>query len=186
MTINWGRLSRAVTYYQTKGYTYIEAPWAVPDEIVAITAQPDAWREGARTSIGTLVGSAEQSFLHLDNVAELGKGRFVACTPCFRLTELNDGLHQKHFMKVELYQNDDLSERALTRLRQDAYQFANTEVKAAGALDGMVNWIMTEEGFDLNIGYVEIGSYGRRDKWLYGTGVAEPRFTTAIGLYGGG
>lgn len=42
----------------------------------------------------------------------------------------------------------------------------------------------TDEGFDLQLGGIEIGSYGKRHHdsfgpWAYGTGLALPRFSVA-------
>ena len=48
--------------------------------------------------------------------------------------------------------------------------------------DREVERVKTAEGYDLQIGGVEVGSYGVRShrgfKWAYGTGLAEPRFST--------
>ncbi len=39
----------------------------------------------------------------------------------------------------------------------------------------------TPEGLDIMYNGVELGSYGnRRDEYIYGTGLAEPRFTHAM------
>jgi hypothetical protein len=42
----------------------------------------------------------------------------------------------------------------------------------------------TDIGWDLTLGGEEIGSYGYRTfeghQWVYGTGLAEPRFTTLV------
>jgi hypothetical protein len=47
-----------------------------------------------------------------------------------------------------------------------------------------VDLVMTAEGYDLEIGGIEVGSYAARTadgmSWTCGTGLAEPRFSTAI------
>ena len=45
--------------------------------------------------------------------------------------------------------------------------------------------VKTDEGYDLEINGIEVGSYGARYHakigwWAYGTGLAEPRYTTAM------
>lgn len=175
--VDWQLLSRALTYYMGNGFQYIEVPWIVPPAIHAITC-PDQSRIMMVAKHGGLVGSAEQSFIALDSAGVLGKGRFVALTPCFRDEFEVDELHQRHFMKVELYRNDDTSNSALEEMIAVAELFFYLD--AAG---GTVERVQTEEGFDLMLNGIEVGSYGIREanglKWVYGTGLAEPRFSTA-------
>ena len=49
-----------------------------------------------------------------------------------------------------------------------------------------VQSVKTDEGVDIELGGVEIGSYGFRTHedlfWTYGTAMAEPRFSTAVAL----
>jgi hypothetical protein len=44
--------------------------------------------------------------------------------------------------------------------------------------------VTTEDGLDVEIGGIEVGSYGTRlhegFSWNYGTGLAEPRFSSAL------
>jgi hypothetical protein len=44
----------------------------------------------------------------------------------------------------------------------------------------------TDDCMDLTINGIEVGSYGKREfkniKWIYGTGLAEPRFSIANGI----
>jgi hypothetical protein len=48
-----------------------------------------------------------------------------------------------------------------------------------------VDIVATDEGYDININGIEVGSYGFREigdfMWVYGTGLAEPRFSQAVG-----
>ena len=46
--------------------------------------------------------------------------------------------------------------------------------------------VKTEEGLDIELNGIEIGSYGYRSykdfHWIYGTALAEPRFSLAAGF----
>ena len=99
----WWRISDTIRHFMVHGYKYRNVPWTVPHEINMATC-PDE-RYLVNSNIGEFVGSAEQSFLYLDTIGKLGKGKFVTCTPCFRNDD-EDYFHQKTFMKVELYDND--------------------------------------------------------------------------------
>jgi seryl-tRNA synthetase len=189
---DWSRLARAVTFFTQREYRYFEVPWAISEEAISITATEARWRDIALTPFGYLVGSAEQSFLQMVLDQRISRGKYVACSPCFRPCETVDLLHRQHFMKVELFRNDELDDVALTDMREDAFDFATLELTYAhtGLATTGLHWTATSEGMDLDLGAVEIGSYGRREHplvggWLYGTGVAEPRFSTALGLLGG-
>lgn len=196
-SIDWGLLARAVAFYQAQGFKYVEMPWAVSPESVAITC-PDPTFTGAVEGLGSLVGSAEQAFLHMDLAGKLGKGRFVALTPCFRLGDYDDDLHHPYFMKVELYVNDAQGLEAMVdgevqgsmdngpllsylHMLSIVGQF-NRSVLGDDEIEG-VHGVETSEGCDVELNGIEIGSYGIRNHnghvWVYGTGVAEPRFSQA-------
>lgn len=188
--IDWGRIARALAFYQARGYKKIEVPWLVEPRYREIT-YPHV--NAFQTSKGDLVGSAEQSFLQLAfedkiqikdyhwNKGVEAAGRYVAVTPCFRDHQPEDELHQLYFMKVELFEpifrtlpTDDFKP---VRLLQDAGEFFASE----GALPESE---VTDEGIDWTVGGIEVGSYGYRRHegfgWLYGTGLAEPRFSQAL------
>jgi hypothetical protein len=177
--VDWARLAAAMKFYEGLGYRVVEVPWWVPRSVSSITC-PDPAPVMSIPGIGDLVGSAEQSFLHMQGQDSLAAGRFVACTPCFRNEPRVDALHRKRFMKVELYVNADVGRRALESLFSDAWAFMRTQVGFASDL----HRVPTEEGWDIELGTVEVGSYGLRTHgthvWAYGTGVAEPRFSTAL------
>src|SRR5690349_8240774 len=98
--INWEHIGKALTFYKSLGYKYLEVPWVVGIEAVAVTLPSD--REGTPTKGGILVASAEQSFIELMMRGVPLEGAYVAATPCFR-DDPEDLLHQKHFFKVELF-----------------------------------------------------------------------------------
>lgn len=180
LPVRWDFISKAIAWYKEHGYTYIEVPWVVPDNITRTT-----YREGAskwRTGYGDLVGSAEQGFLALLEQGRLRPGvKYVTCTPCFR--EERDLSTTKHlyFMKVELF-----------RVPIDADGFRDLITDASCCFcflersrfrTRMVE-VVTAEGLDLEVDGVEVGSYGRRicdlGVYDYGTGIAEPRFSGVV------
>ena len=174
--IDWKMLSKAIDYYQTRGYRYVEVPWTVNEDTHRLTC-PNEGRI-IRSDIGALVGSSEQSFLELDRDGRLFPGRWLACTPCFRPDTVDD-LHQKGFMKVELYVNLAPSIDKVKIMLDHAYAFFNAHAP------GLTAVVPTGEGtWDIEIGGIEVGSYGYREadgtRWVYGTGIAEPRFSTAV------
>lgn len=180
--INWQRVARAVAYYTAIGYQYVEAPWIVGEEALAATLPPG--RTGLRTQDGPLVGSAEQSFLQLMLDGQLSAGRYVAASPCFRDDEV-DELHQRTFFKVELIWVLAAEQSAADLVDQtvrDATDFFH-QIAPAGSLARP----QVGTGVDIELGGVEIGSYGCRQyrghRWVYGTGLAEPRFSVARKLF---
>ena len=126
-----------------------------------------------------LVASAEQSFLYQSIKGYLPIGRWQATTPCYRF-ENQDGLHQKNFMKTELFLTDDVRSKILKEMVACALYFFQQHIPQAERLK-------TSDGFDIVYGDVELGSYGIRShlhlNWIYGTGIAEPRFSNAIKQY---
>jgi len=192
LEIDYGRIARALEFYQALGYKKVEVPWIVEPKYREIT-YPHV--NSFQTPHGDIVGSAEQSFLKLAfetkiqiknyfwNQGDQPAGRYVAVTPCFRDNQPEDKLHQKYFMKVELFEpifyGTSYKDLKPVKLFYDAGQFFASE----GALPERE---ATDEGIDWTVGGVEVGSYGYRTHegfgWLYGTGLAEPRFSQALTL----
>lgn len=176
--VDWQLLGKAMFHYECAGFKPISVPWAVPRDVALVTC-PIEERIYPFEDL-SLVGSAEQSFMHLQFLGALPPGRFVACTPCFRNEPVLDQLHQKYFMKVELYS---------TEIQQDgkALEFAKAAqnfLKAWGQVKPEI--VKTDEGYDLFVGNVEVGSYATRHheghSWTCGTGLAEPRLSMARDL----
>ncbi len=179
--IDWSLISEAITFYGTVGYTYVDTPWVVPNEVSRITFPGDA----ISCQFGDLVGSAEQGFLA--RPVEAG-AKLVSCSPCFRNEPVINDLYERWFMKVELYREG----HHLNEVLRDAQVFLDGasrthSIKTWGAHHG--TWspcevIETSEGYDLNLNGIEVGSYGVRThegrEWTYGTGIALPRFTVAV------
>lgn len=173
MNINYEFIASAVNYYSRLGYEYIEVPWLVSWDAINITRPPHA--QPYQTFSGNLVASGEQSFLEIRNKLEVGK-RYQCVTPCFR-DENYDDLHKEWFIKNELIWvvNHDLPEYFMMCL-EDAKSFFSSY--------GKVEIVDTDIGKDLFINGIEVGSYGYRGyekfRWVYGTGVAEPRLSQAL------
>lgn len=176
--INWQAISESILYYQDVGYQYTETPWIVPNEISQSTFEgPVATITLDNKNKGDLVGSAEQGFIHLINENKITPGKYVSAGPCFRLSENIDRIHQEYFFKVELVHilNNEEPKPMLEIMTQ----------QAINALTGLSMYpptiIETDIGLDIEINGIEVGSYGIRTfknfSWVYGTGIAEPRFS---------
>jgi hypothetical protein len=177
--IRWDFVSQAIAYYSGLGYSYVEVPWIVGPEAINVTLPPG--HTAFTTMDGTLVGSAEQSFLHMALNGSLGEGDYVAATPCFR-DDAVDRLHQRTFFKVELISlsPQPLDASLVPSMARMAHDFF-TRMPGGDA----ATIVRTQAGFDIELGGVELGSYGYRAYagwyWVYGTGLAEPRFSLATG-----
>jgi hypothetical protein len=178
--VDWSLLAEAIVHYGQKGWTKIDVPYLIPEYHCLITCPPENIQsvDDGRS----LIGSAEQSFLYLDMIGKLPKGRFVACTPCFRPEEVTL-MNRPHFMKVELYQNADVTQSALNQAIADARSFFSERVPHPSKIE----IVAVDDGIDITYAGIELGSYGIREHdrhcWLYATGVAEPRFSSAIALF---
>jgi hypothetical protein len=180
--INWKLLIEALEYYKDHGFTEIPVNWHVSRSVHDITCSDPA-RMFHLKDYGVLVGSAEQAFIEMQIEGRLPAGRFVALTPCFRDEGVaRDDLHALYFMKVELYSTlpDAIQDGELYELCLRARGFMETRTRLP------VQSVLTEEGIDLEINGIEVGSYSRRSfggiSWTCGTGLAEPRFSMATAL----
>lgn len=174
--IDYKVIADAVEFYKGKGYRYVEAPWFVTLDSLNVT-RPEKSREFSTFS-GCLVASGEQSFIEMRN--DLCPGRKYQCvTPCFRDEEKHDWTHLRCFMKCELIiplWKDDDPEHYLEVMMNDAVTWMGRY--------GGVRLVKTDIGHDIFHGDTELGSYGHRQykgfRWVYGTGIAEPRLTQAL------
>ena len=172
--IDYGRLDRSASFYESYGFKRIESPWTVTKEVSNITKPPHGtdWEILGKNKV--LVASGEQSFLYLYLKGFLPKGKYQTITPCFR-EEPFDKTHTKYFIKNELMITDDVSEDSLFYVVGICKQFYEKE------LGTKVEFVKTDIGIDLEVNGIEIGSYGIRSceylDWIYATGLAEPRFT---------
>lgn len=181
--INYLRLAQSIEFYAQAGFKRIEAPWWVPNEIMNITLpegkDPIDTLYYLAKNKKSLVASGEQSLLYLANQGLLPGGKYQTVTPCFR-DEVQGPTRRKFFMKNELMVAGTQSESELQAIIQTAMEFFKTQVPDASKLQV----VKTKEGFDIEYGGIELGSYGIRRcsflDWVYGTGVAEPRTERAI------
>jgi phenylalanyl-tRNA synthetase alpha subunit len=181
--IDYKLLDSSIAFYKSFGFERIESPWAVSQSVINITKPkniPDSFILNHNNK--GLVASGEQSFLYLYLKGYLPKGRFQTITPCFRYDEY-DSLHSKQFIKNELIITKfDLSNKSTIENIVDlAYKFFQKHGLTCDK-------VKTDDGFDLVYKGIEIGSYGYREcdflSWVYGTGLAEPRFSNTRTKYG--
>lgn len=177
--INYEIISESVKHYSKYGFRQIETPWfisSIADDITRpITSTPYIVN-----GVQRLPGSGEQSFLELMLEGNLPPGCYQTITPCFRNEQI-DLLHKNYFLKNELIITDLTIDKPLLRLTGLAKRFFHKYLDAT-------THIKTDDGWDLTYNGIELGSYGYKEhgnlKWFYGTGVAEPRLSTVMNIYG--
>lgn len=176
-TIDWSLIGKSIEHFSSLGYRYLEVPWVASTETLRVTFPGKT--DDFKVSIGHLVGSAEQSFIDMVLRGELGPGSYCACTPCFREEPRIDQFHRYYFVKVELIHisvTDDPGEKILNTMIEDCRDWFSRNTSRPVRVEE------TDIGFDLVSSGIELGSYGERShgdiKWVYGTGLAEPRFST--------
>lgn len=173
--IDYAKIAAAIEYYKEfGGFSRIEAPWIVSPESASFTAPPGIQR--FNTYAGELVASGEVSFIELWRQGKLPDGKYQCVTPCYRDEPVYDNLHRQHFLKLELiHVNPAAPEDAVNDMIYRAFKFLWRYVP--------VIKVKTDQGYDLMCAGIELGSYGFREhegmRWVYGTGIAEPRTTIA-------
>lgn len=189
MNIDWKLISRIIGFHSQE-FEYVEVPWIV-DDVRAINETLPTGHSPLRVENsqidGYLVGSAEQSFIRLMLNNDIVPGKYMAATPCFRDDPV-DELHQRHFFKVELIEilHDDLFKS------QKLDDMVAVALAGFNSLNNSRNWknlrvVETHSGTDIELNGTEVGSYGYRSielpdvprHWIYGTALAEPRFSYA-------
>jgi hypothetical protein len=179
--IDYRKIAAAESYYKRIGYIPFYVPWTASQYAQEITLPAET--KLVKSDFGYLVGSAEQSILDMICTGRKHRsdfsGRIFATTPCFR-NEKEDYLHQKYFIKTELFDNTDVNSENLWRMINDARCFF-------GIVLGIRNVDVVKidkNSYDIVGGpeNVELGSYGIRNHavagpWIFGTGCAEPRLS---------
>ncbi len=182
-TINYSVIETARQWYNSYQYKYIDVPWFVSEEADAVTRPQHA--KALSTKLGNLVGSGEQGFIQLMLDGRIDSGEYQTITPCFRDELELDALHQNNFIKLELIRISSsglVTHEYLRDMCDHALAVMHVYKRFRPKL------VETESGFDIvsPIMEIELGSYGiRRYKnysWVYVTGVAEPRFSSALHL----
>jgi hypothetical protein len=192
--VQYRRLADATDYYKEFGFEYIDAPWLVQQKVDHATkppfVKPIHHHVSALNHTFHFAASGEQSFIQLQLDAHRNghkmEGRYQTITPCYRDEARIDAYRRIGFMKLELI---DWSNTTETNLRQIVAASAGffsriTEVKI------IENDLTHEHGLDIVTKEhdIELGSYGIREsevggyifRWVYATGLAEPRLSVAI------
>jgi hypothetical protein len=192
--MNYGHITRAVDFYQSRGYVYVQdAPWYVSKDAYYATKPPGAI--DVRIDLGVTFGSrermerfavasGEQSFVQMLLDGQPLK-RALCVTPCYRIEDYNDW-HKPYFMKAELINAHDVDQAHLMHMIHEACSFFEKFFPQVRVID-------TGSCFDIveKDSRMELGSYGIRDvetggkrlRWIYGTGCAEPRLSTVLERY---
>lgn len=179
--LSWTRLAAAMEFYSGYGFKYVDVPWIV-DHAAMFTTPPErgVYAECIGSSHtptdGYLIGSGEQGFIDLIQAGVTPPTLAMTCTPCFRDEESHDDITRPYFMKVELASFDPL--KGHIWMAEIARKFMMRFGRA-------IMQVSTDIGVDLQMGGVEVGSYGNRlvpdwGEFSYGTGLAEPRFTALL------
>lgn len=174
--IDWQLVAEAIENYTRLGFIYVDTPWMVEAEVADITCPDRMYHDVVVNGGKSLVASAEQGFLQLKKDRKLTATNYVSAGPCFRIMDARenpDEYHQETFFKVELFCICDTESQAHFAARELA-----TRARNFMTLDA--EFVYTDEGIDLELNGVEIGSYGARYHkdigwWAYGTGLALPR-----------
>lgn len=188
--IDFRLLAKTQEYYDLRGFCPTQVPWIVDVPISMITTP----KKSAAFSAGSkppqhLVGSAEQGFLQLALANKLAPAtRFQATTPCFR-RDVVDASHSRYFMKLELFIYFNSPIDVIYSVDAE-YEYMSRH--AMGYFEKLTNlnipkWNrLGDEMCDIEINDIEVGSYGIRSykniTWVYGTGIALPRFNYAVSL----
>lgn len=176
--IDYFKLIKALDYFKSKGFNYLNLDWIVDENISSMTKPLE--KKDYFIDDKVLVASAEQTFLQMMIDNKLSNGRYVGITPCFR-DEKEDYLHNKYFMKVELIDTLNVNYKSLEEIINICLEFFNKYIKSE-----IIK--IDEDNFDIidSLNKIELGSYGIRKfgdmSWIYATGLAEPRLTRIINL----
>jgi len=197
-TLPYARMLDAREYYEKCGFKFIDAPWAVGRDAILMTRPPEYEGEPFSYEAGGEllypVASAEQSFIQMQmDAIAIGKritGSYCAMTPCFRNEPVLDDLHQPYFFKLELISWDKTTPEDLTKMVAAARLYIENDDPGL-FIDVIKNNdpdpLSVSQAYDIitSITKIELGSYGIREhakvgRWVYGTGLAEPRYSYAI------
>lgn len=184
---------RAMTYWRNRGFIPMRVPMCVGKKAMAHTAPPGAQDHRYLHVDGDFyVASSEQSFLQMENRGQLnmvpGRSQYMALTPCFRGMEADD-THYDIFLKLELFAVPESDDKESGEMLACELAFQSKDLlEVLGELDSdRLKVVDTDIGFDVEYNGLELGSFGTRQtitgKWyVYGTGLAEPRYSLAVEL----
>lgn len=193
----------AVSHYERLGYQLIDVPYLVDVDVSNLT-KPWFVDNLHHDNKKVYVGSGEQSFIQLMKERKINKGKYMCITPCYRDEKDLDKLHLRMFMKLELINiSDELNKpcfiqqqgkRIVYEVLNDAKEFFDQysdNIRIIQTGTHRVNDWMGSNIFgscmehDILNNDIEIGSYGIREtlygRFVYGTGLALPRFNQTFG-----
>lgn len=192
--LQYRRLATATDYYKKFGFRYIDVPWLVQQKVDHATkppyVKPIHHHVSALNHTFHFAASGEQSFIQLQYEAcKSGKkieGRYQTITPCYRDESRIDAFRRIGFMKLELIEWTNTAVENLVEIVDNAKNFLGEFIDVK-----VIDNDQTHEfGVDIvsNKHNIELGSYGIREsevgdfplKWIYATGLAEPRLTIAM------
>lgn len=166
----------ANTFYKSKGFKYIDTPWLVDIEAYDSTTPESVSRFNVKDKY--LVASGEQSFIDMMSKKQLPNGRYCTTTPCFR-DDIEDNLHKRYFLKTELIDTLNVSKSSLSDIIEICVEFFTKFTDVSVIQTGNESYDI----IDLDT-KIELGSYGIRSvnnlKWVYATGLAEPRLSYVL------
>lgn len=184
-----GRVQATLDWWAARGCTVVALPWMAPERAMDATRPPHASATDLGTEEGALVASGEQAFLWLDAQGLLPEGPVIGWTPCFR-REAYDAWHHHYFLKAELFvpvvAPDAPHEAFLHEIMARTQELWRDLRRQEGA--SVVDYraqIQPDGSWDLvTPSGLELGSYGIRTRlnggaYVYGTALAEPRWTNA-------
>jgi len=178
--IDYKLINDLILYYEDIGFKRIETPWLVTEAVDSITRPKEIEPFIVQAKKKNLIASGEQGFLYLYLKEYLPKGTFQTVTPCFR-NDSFDFTHSKYFIKNELIKTDKVDKYSLEQMVTNAKYFFDS------LFNTETNILETNDGFDIMLENIELGSYGIRNceflDWIYGTACAEPRTSKLIKLY---
>lgn len=178
-------------WLQNEGCEFAQLPWVTGEKYLSATRPPHV-RDPREflTDHGGLLASGEQAFLQLLDEGRLVEGKcYIGWTPCFRREPCYDELHHFYFLKAELFSSPDEDPRIVReKFICGSYSWFRELLCGLGIwnrCDLRVERV-NEAQQDITLNGVEVGSYGIRvfegRPIVYGTAMAEPRFSTAAGV----
>lgn len=183
--ISYYLIAEAIEYYKLRGFKYTEVPWVVSSEAINATCPVHSQKANDEQ----LVASGEQSFIELRMKSKLDVGKYVCATPCYRPQDAGrSNMHHSQFFKVELIHlsgDDKPSEQDYDNLINNAFAFMSrykSNISIVETKDDERHECETLISHDIETqDIIELGSYGVRyhkkvGYWIYGTGLALPRF----------
>lgn len=178
--IDYVNLSEAIEYYQGRSYIPVDIAWTADAEFINSVIRPDTYATYT-PQLGLFLTDPVQGFLQW--ARETGKrGKFQATVPCFRAGEV-DRTHRPYFMVNELFINEDkcvTSNTLLTTIISDAMTLLAEYTPVRLDQTGEHAYSIVDDCYDIKLGAYGMVSDSPYGRYLYGTGMAEPRLSYVV------